>query len=102
MAGVTLEKVNKLYENGFHAVQDLDLAIRDGEFLGSKAGGHAFEARLHAAVFLSGRRSAALLWWRSSVSFVARGRIRSLQGPRRSRFTGYRRGLERLWRSCDP
>ncbi|BEP13025.1 ABC transporter ATP-binding protein [Acidothermaceae bacterium B102] len=33
MAGVTLEKVNKLYENGFHAVHDLDLDIKDGEFL---------------------------------------------------------------------
>ena len=33
MAAVTLEKVNKLYENGFHAVRDLDLDINDGEFL---------------------------------------------------------------------
>lgn len=33
MAAVTLEKVNKLYENGFHAVHDLDLDIKDGEFL---------------------------------------------------------------------
>jgi multiple sugar transport system ATP-binding protein len=28
-----LEKVNKQYENGFHAVKDLDLDIADGEFL---------------------------------------------------------------------
>jgi len=33
MAEVILEKVNKLYENGFHAVRDLDLDIADGEFL---------------------------------------------------------------------
>ncbi len=33
MATVTLDKVNKLYENGFHAVRDLDLEIADGEFL---------------------------------------------------------------------
>jgi multiple sugar transport system ATP-binding protein len=33
MAAVTLEKVNKQYENGFHAVQNLDLDIADGEFL---------------------------------------------------------------------
>ena len=33
MASVTLDKINKLYENGFHAVRDLDLEIADGEFL---------------------------------------------------------------------
>ncbi|MGS0688166.1 ABC transporter ATP-binding protein [Nakamurella sp. GG22] len=33
MASVTLDKVNKLYDNGFHAVQDLDLEVADGEFL---------------------------------------------------------------------
>ena len=33
MASVTLDKINKLYENGFHAVHDLDLEIADGEFL---------------------------------------------------------------------
>jgi multiple sugar transport system ATP-binding protein len=33
MAEVVLDKVNKLYENGFHAVEDLDLEIADGEFL---------------------------------------------------------------------
>ncbi|WNV74556.1 ABC transporter ATP-binding protein [Geodermatophilus sp. DSM 44513] len=33
MAEVVLDKVNKQYENGFHAVKDLDLAIADGEFL---------------------------------------------------------------------
>jgi len=33
MAEVTLEKVNKVYDNGFHAVHDLDLDVRDGEFL---------------------------------------------------------------------
>ena len=33
MAEVILDKVNKKYENGFHAVQDLDLHIEDGEFL---------------------------------------------------------------------
>jgi multiple sugar transport system ATP-binding protein len=33
MAEVILDKVNKKYENGFHAVRDLDLHIEDGEFL---------------------------------------------------------------------
>ena len=33
MAEVVLEKVNKTYDNGFHAVRDLDLEIADGEFL---------------------------------------------------------------------
>ena len=56
MASVTLDKINKLYDNGFHAVRDLDLEIADGEFLvlvgpsgcgkidrtadGGRAGGH--------------------------------------------------------------
>jgi multiple sugar transport system ATP-binding protein len=33
MAEVILEGVNKVYENGFQAVYDLDLDIKDGEFL---------------------------------------------------------------------
>jgi multiple sugar transport system ATP-binding protein len=33
MAEVVLDKVNKQYENGFHAVRDLDLDIKHGEFL---------------------------------------------------------------------
>ena len=33
MAQVVLDKVNKQYENGFHAVHDLDLDIADGEFI---------------------------------------------------------------------
>jgi multiple sugar transport system ATP-binding protein len=33
MAQVVLDKVNKQYDNGFHAVKDLDLDIADGEFL---------------------------------------------------------------------
>jgi multiple sugar transport system ATP-binding protein len=33
MATVTLESVNKIYDNGFHAVHDLDLSVEDGEFL---------------------------------------------------------------------
>ncbi|MEJ7720770.1 MAG: sn-glycerol-3-phosphate ABC transporter ATP-binding protein UgpC [Ilumatobacteraceae bacterium] len=33
MATVTLEGVNKVYENGFHAIHDLNLDIADGEFL---------------------------------------------------------------------
>ena len=33
MATVTLDKVNKVYENGFHAIHDLDLQIADKEFL---------------------------------------------------------------------
>ena len=33
MATVTLDKVNKVYENGFHAIHDLDLQIEDKEFL---------------------------------------------------------------------
>ena len=33
MAEVILDKLNKQYPNGFHAVHDLDLQIHDGEFL---------------------------------------------------------------------
>lgn len=33
MATVTLDKVNKVYPNGFQAIQDLSLDIADGEFL---------------------------------------------------------------------
>ncbi|MGZ8783479.1 MAG: ABC transporter ATP-binding protein, partial [Gaiellaceae bacterium] len=33
MADVAFDEVDKVYENGFHAVQDLTLAIADGEFL---------------------------------------------------------------------
>jgi len=33
MAPVVLDKINKLYENGFHAVKDLSIDIADGEFL---------------------------------------------------------------------
>jgi multiple sugar transport system ATP-binding protein len=33
MATVTLDRINKVYENGFHAIHDLDLDIADDEFL---------------------------------------------------------------------
>jgi multiple sugar transport system ATP-binding protein len=33
MADVVFNEVDKVYENGFHAVHDLSLEIRDGEFL---------------------------------------------------------------------
>jgi multiple sugar transport system ATP-binding protein len=33
MATVSLESVNKVYENGFHAVKDLSVDIADGEFM---------------------------------------------------------------------
>jgi len=33
MANVVLDKVNKVYDNGFQAIHDLDLEINDGEFL---------------------------------------------------------------------
>ena len=33
MAQITLDHVDKLYDNGFHAVHDLSLTITDGEFL---------------------------------------------------------------------
>jgi multiple sugar transport system ATP-binding protein len=33
MATVTLNGVNKIYDNGYHAIHDLSLDIRDGEFL---------------------------------------------------------------------
>ncbi len=33
MAAVTMNGVNKIYENGFHAIHDLDLEIEDKEFL---------------------------------------------------------------------
>ena len=33
MATVDMEKINKVYENGFHAVKDMDLNVGDGEFM---------------------------------------------------------------------
>jgi len=33
MANVTIRNLNKNYENGFHAVKDVDLEIRNGEFM---------------------------------------------------------------------
>jgi multiple sugar transport system ATP-binding protein len=33
MATVTMDKVNKIYENGFHAVKDMDMEVADGEFM---------------------------------------------------------------------
>jgi multiple sugar transport system ATP-binding protein len=33
VSDVSLEKVNKVYENGFHAVKDMSLSIADGEFM---------------------------------------------------------------------
>ncbi|MEY2957778.1 MAG: hypothetical protein RLZZ01_346 [Actinomycetota bacterium] len=33
MAQVLLDRVNKVYDNGFQAIHDLDLAVDDGEFL---------------------------------------------------------------------
>jgi multiple sugar transport system ATP-binding protein len=33
MADVVFDEVDKFYDNGFHAVQDLSLAVEDGEFL---------------------------------------------------------------------
>jgi multiple sugar transport system ATP-binding protein len=33
MATVELDNLNKVYENGFHAVQDLSIDVDDGEFL---------------------------------------------------------------------
>ncbi len=33
MATVELDKVNKVYENGYHAIHDLDISIADQEFL---------------------------------------------------------------------
>ena len=33
MAKVTLQNVNKVYDNGFHAIHDVSLDIKDGEFM---------------------------------------------------------------------
>ena len=33
MATVSMGKVNKVYENGFHAVKDMDMDVGDGEFM---------------------------------------------------------------------
>ncbi len=33
MATVNLEQINKVYPNGFHAVRDLNLDVREGEFM---------------------------------------------------------------------
>jgi len=33
MATVSMDKINKVYENGFHAVKDIDMEVADGEFV---------------------------------------------------------------------
>ena len=33
MAPITLEKLTKVYQNGFEAIRDLDLDVADGEFM---------------------------------------------------------------------
>ena len=33
MAEVSLENIEKVYDNGFHAIKDLSLSVSDGEFL---------------------------------------------------------------------
>jgi multiple sugar transport system ATP-binding protein len=33
MAAVVLDRLNKIYDNGFHAVKDLSLEVADGEFI---------------------------------------------------------------------
>lgn len=33
MAGIVLNKINKVYPNGYHAIHDLSLEVADGEFL---------------------------------------------------------------------
>ncbi len=33
MANFVLDQVNKVFDNGFHAIHDLDLSVSDGEFL---------------------------------------------------------------------
>ena len=33
MAPVSMENLNKVYENGFHAVKDMDMEVADGEFM---------------------------------------------------------------------
>jgi hypothetical protein len=33
VANVTIRKLNKQYENGFHAVKDVNIEIRDKEFM---------------------------------------------------------------------
>ncbi|HEY5091978.1 MAG TPA: ATP-binding cassette domain-containing protein, partial [Acidimicrobiales bacterium] len=33
MASIALEKISKVYRNGFEAVHELDLSVKDGEFM---------------------------------------------------------------------
>ena len=33
MSTIKFDKINKIYENGFHAVHDFELEIKDGEFI---------------------------------------------------------------------
>ena len=33
MASITLENINKVYGDSFHAIHDLSLSVADGEFL---------------------------------------------------------------------
>ena len=39
MADLVLTDVDKVYDNGFHAVKDLSLQVEDGEFLSDRCHG---------------------------------------------------------------
>ena len=65
MATVTLDKINKVYENGFHAIHDLDLEIDDQEFL--------------VLVGPSGCGKSTALPMRSNNSFLMRISFRSVR-----------------------
>ena len=58
MAKVSFENVEKKYPNGFHAVQDLNLEIADGEFLvlvGPPGCGKSTALRMIAVAAASGQ-----------------------------------------------
>ena len=63
MANDQLDKVDKVYENGFHAVHELDLEIDDGEFLvlvGPSGCGKSTALRMIAGLeSITGGRAAA-------------------------------------------
>ncbi|MGN6798457.1 MAG: ABC transporter ATP-binding protein, partial [Gaiellaceae bacterium] len=53
MAGITFDKVNKVYDDGMHAVTDLDLDVKDGElvvFVGPSGCGKTTALRMIAGL----------------------------------------------------
>ena len=66
MAAVTIRALNKKYDNGFHAVKDVELEIRDKEFLvlvGPSGCGKTTTLRMVAGLERPRARSASATRW---------------------------------------